>query len=255
MPSLELGEVAGDQADQIAHVGLLLDPLHALQPCRRVDLLGHLAAIGENRHLRGHVADDFGGGALVGVVVAGKPVPGLVRFPLRPDMRVAGRIAHVGGAEVEAAARLGFVLDVEGDLAVDRDRLGEADDHLAARHGVIGDRDVGLHPMDGQIDSVEPELLERLGDRLERQARRAADGVAGEVGGDINADVEHVDGPVGGIAPAIPGIVDRRPEGILAQLVPMAEPPMAAALVFLRGESADGGHERGQEETGQETAR
>ena len=95
--------------------------------------------------------------------------------------------------------------------------------------------------MDSEIDSIEPELLERLGDRLERQARRAADRVAGEVGGDIDADVEHVDGPVGGIAPAIPGIVDRRPEGILARLVPMEEPPMAAASVFLLGNHRAGG--------------
>ena len=238
---LELGEIAGDETDQIAHMGLLLDPLHPLQTSRRVDFLSHLAAIGEDRHLRRHVADDLGRGAFVGIVVAGEPVPGLVRFPLRPDMRVAGRIAHVRRAEVEPAAGLGFVLDVERDLPVDRDRLGEADDHRAARHGVIGDRHVGLHPMDSEIDSIEPELLERLGDRLERQARRAADRVAGEVGGDIDADVEHVDGPVGGIAPAIPGIVDRRPEGILARLVPMEEPPMAAASVFLLGNHRAGG--------------
>ena len=55
-------------------------------------------------------------------------MPRLDRFALRPDMRVAGVVAHLRRAEVESLFRLGLVSDGELGLPARRDRLGESHD-------------------------------------------------------------------------------------------------------------------------------
>ncbi len=192
-------EMSGDEADQVADMGLLLDPGDRDAPGGCVRGRGHLTTIRPDHHPLRNAAGDLGGELLVGGVVAGEPMPGLDRLPLRPEVGVAFRIPHLRRPEVQALGRLGVVPKRHRDLMVRGHRLVEDHRHLVVvidptRHGIRGGDRVDPHGF-----GVEAQLLQRERDRLEADGGDAVDRAGLEVGGDVDGEVEDVDLPARGV--------------------------------------------------------
>ena len=221
---LEPLEVAGDKRDEVVDVRLVLAPLDDAQAGVGIDGIADFPAIGQHDHSLGHAAGHGGGEKLVGRVKAREPVPRLDRFALRPDMRVAGVVAHFRRAEVESLFRLGLVSDGEPGLLARRDRLGEGDDQRAVGVLPSGDlRTVCGDFADLEVVRVEAQLAKRLEDRLERERGGAGDTAVFEVRRDVEVELPDVHGAVGRVAlgrrvdagPNVGGVAALQPVNVL----------------------------------------
>jgi hypothetical protein len=125
---LDFLQLPGDQRDEVGHVRLLLHPMKRGESTR-AGLGGNLATVRERDHAGGHMAGDFAGELLDGMVERREPMPRLARLALRPEMRLG--ITHLRRPEVEAFARLGGILHHHARLLPDGNRRGEGEDNLA----------------------------------------------------------------------------------------------------------------------------
>ena len=209
---LDALEVTGDKRDEVVDVRLVLTPLDDAQARVGIDGIADFPAIGQNDHRLGHAAGHGGGEKLVGRVKAREPVPRLDRFALRPDMRVAGVVAHFRCAEVEALFRLGLVGDGELGLLARRDRIGEGDDQRAVGVLPSGDlRTAGGDITDLEVVRVEAQLTKRLEDRPEGERGGAGNAAILEVRRDVEVELLDVHSAVRRVA--LGRRVDARPNG------------------------------------------
>ena len=124
-------ELTGRQRDQIRRVR------HVMTPVKGAGLRGGIrgradeAAVGNRGEFFGHGRDDFAGGPIVGVVVAGKPVARVLVFALRPRLPRLVRIAVVGADKIKSAARLTRVVDRDLDFLAGAERARQRNPQLA----------------------------------------------------------------------------------------------------------------------------
>ena len=186
---LHLHEVSSKKGDEVVDVGLVLKPVECNEARILVFLLGEQASIGEGLHALRNPADHLSGELLVGVVVARKPVLVVLGFALGPELGVAGRVSHLGGAEIETLFRSSVVGHGEPGVFPGRDRFPEGD--LKVGVGGLGGLDGvrgGDFP-DVQAGSVEVPLLKRLGDGSEVENYGGGEGALLEVGSDVDLEV------------------------------------------------------------------
>ena len=200
---LHLDEVSGKKGYEVVDVDLVLKPVERNEARFLVLLLGEQASIGEGLHALRNPADHLGGELLVGVVVARKPVLVVLRFALGPELGIAGRVSHLGGAEVETLLRSGVVGDGDAGVFSGRDGIPEGD--LKVGVGGLGSLNGmgGGNLPDVQTGGVEVPLLEGLGDGSEVENRGGFEGALLEVGGDVDLEVCDIHKTIRGVA--VPG--------------------------------------------------
>ena len=112
---LQLFQVAGDQANQVVDVGLLLQPADGLE-AGVVDVFPLSHTVAEHRHVFGNVANYLGGRTFVRIIETGKPMSSFVGLALRPDMRVCLRISHLRRAEIETLDGFSRIVNVDREF-------------------------------------------------------------------------------------------------------------------------------------------
>ena len=197
---LHLNKVAGKEGDEVVNVDLVLEPVECHEARVLVLLLGEETSVGEGLHALRDAADHLGSELFVGVVVAGEPVLMVLGFTLGPELGIAGRVSHFGGAEVETLLRSGVVGDGDAGVFPGRDGIPEGD--LKVGVGGLG----SLNGMGGgdlpdvQAGSVEVPLLEGLGDRSEVENCGGVEGALLKVGGDVDFEVCDIHEAIRGVA-------------------------------------------------------
>ena len=161
MPLFQFLEVARDQADQIVDMRLFLKPVHALQAVW-LAALAHQPTVRQDGHARGDVADHFGARSFIRVVKTREPESCFVGFPLRPDMGIAFRVAHLRRAEIEAANGFRRVLNFHPSFLPRQYLSTKGHQQLTSRVGELGHVGVRANRDDLQVDGVQHKLLERV---------------------------------------------------------------------------------------------
>ena len=111
---------------------------------------------------------------------------------LGEEVRVRGRVAHLGRAEVQSLLGLGVVAHRHAAFLTRQQRHAERDGDRFVVGGIPGDGGRRFHGRNIEIDSVELQLRQRPGDGGEGDGRDACHGAGREIG-------RHVDLHVGDI--------------------------------------------------------
>ena len=186
-------ELAGRQRDQIGRVRHIVAPMKGAGLRGRIRSRADQRAVGNRGEFFRHSRDDFAGGPIVGVVVAGKPVARVLVLALRPrlprlvrDRRRRGRRSRVrAAADLNSRSRSPF-----------RHRIRE---RAASRCAACRRRSrtcrlaADAHRLDFQFGGVEFDPVERAGDRGQPMRRGAGDFLRVEVERDFQLDVADVD--------------------------------------------------------------
>ena len=127
---VERDEIRGGDRDEIGRMRLVHLPVEG--PGAVGVLLGlHQSAVGDHAERPGDRDDHLGRDAVVGIIVAGKPVVVVLGLPLRPDGLWLLGIGRVGGHKMEPGLRVATVADRQvkgilrpvGLVESDRERL------------------------------------------------------------------------------------------------------------------------------------
>ena len=181
-------------------MGFVLEPAHGFEAVAEV-FLGDEPAVREDDHVLGHAADDFGGELFVGRIVGGVPVAGFDILTLGVDVFVLGFVAHIGGAEVEAAPGKGFVIDAEAMFGIGRERFCEGENEFLAGILVTEEFTTGAHLGDAKIFAMEDEFVAGAGQGFEGDCGGAYDGFLKPEGSYIESKMENIDVAFGSVLP------------------------------------------------------
>jgi hypothetical protein len=199
---------------------LLLQPAPRDESGGCILILGNQFAVGERDHAVRHAADHLGGKFFVRIIVAGKPVPRLVHFALRPEVRVAILVAHRGRAEIEPFRRFfRRVSDLHPRRGVGGNGVLESHDQLLAGILPAEDRGGRFDLGDRQIDRIKLQLAQRFRNRLELDPDRARDTTPVKIRCHVERLMRDVDLATGRVLPGLAGGLGFRVEGGLVAVV------------------------------------
>src|SRR5580704_4009226 len=153
-------------------------------------------AVGNRGEFLRHRRDDFAGGPIVRVVVAGKPVARVLVLALRPCLARFFRVSVVGSDKIKSAPRLACIVDRDLDFLAGAERARQRNLQLAVRGFENGGLSTGTDRLDVEFGGVEFEALERTGDRRKPMGRGTRDFLRVEVERDLELDMINVGGAV-----------------------------------------------------------
>src|ERR1700729_1423331 len=163
---------------------------------RRIRRRADEAAVGNRGELFRHGRDDFAGGSIVRVVVAGEPVARVLVFALRPRLPGLVWIAVVGADKIEPATRLTRIVDRDLDFFAGADRARHRNPQLAVRSFEGRGLATRTNCFDFEFGGVELEAIERAGNRGQSMGRGPRDFFRVEVERDLELDMTDVGGAV-----------------------------------------------------------
>src|SRR3984885_7772617 len=160
-------------------------------------------AVGNRGEFLRHRCDDFAGGPIVRVVVAGEPVARVLVLALSPRLPRFFRVTVVGSDKIKSAPRLARIVDRDLDFLAGGERARQRNLQLAVRSFESGGLSTRADRLDVELGGVEFEALERTGDRGKPMRRGARDFLRVEVERDLELNMVDV-----GVAVARPFRLD-----------------------------------------------